>query len=73
MNEYMRSVCVRESGIKMATGPYKLCDAKKFLYPMEETGFSLNNNLKISTFPELLTDILQSLGSVNYKICEFPY
>lgn len=50
----------------MATAPYKLCDTKKFPYAMEETGVSLNNNLKISTFPELLTDRLQSFGSVNY-------
>lgn len=50
----------------MATAPAKLGDTKKFLYAMEETGLSLNNNLKISIFPELLTDRFQSFGSVNY-------
>lgn len=33
---------------------------------MEEKGVSLNNNLKISTLPELFTGGLQSFASVNY-------
>lgn len=50
----------------MAIAPQKLCHTKKFLYAMEETGLSFSNNLKISTFPKLLTDRLQSFDSVNY-------
>lgn len=49
----------------MGSAAHKLCDTKKIPLAMEGTGFSHNNNLRSFTFPELLTDRLESLGPVN--------